>query len=79
MMCDSLVDNQERSYPVHTFGHVNPETVFPFSRLPKENRDQKSWNSVKLDISFNLGWEKSERTTKELFGEENHTHSQLYC
>lgn len=79
MMCDSPVDNQERSYQFILLAMLTQETVFPFSRQPKENRGQKSWNSVKLDISFNLGREKSERTTKELFGEENHTHSQLHC
>lgn len=54
---------------------LSQRLYFPWAGNQRENRDQKSWNSVNLCICYNLGYEKSEGTTKELLGEDNHAHS----
>lgn len=74
MMCESLVDNQKRVTQVMLLAILSQRLYFLWAGSQRENRDQKSWNSVSLNICYNLGWEKSESTTEELLGEEKHAY-----
>lgn len=48
----TLGQSKEKSSSVHTIGCVNPESVCPVSRQPKEGRGRKSWSCI---LALTLG------------------------
>lgn len=63
MVCESLVDNQKKSYPGHAFGHRKPEIVFPLGIQLKGKQGPKE-----LEFSeqiFAIIWARRKRKAQQ--------------